>query len=269
MFPVLFKIGSFTLHTYGLMVALGIFFGIYTATRLARRGGFDPEVFWNLGVYVALAGILGSKLMLIVFNWGFYSRNPEKIFTLSTLQAGGSILGGLIAAFVVAAVVLFRAKVSFPPAGDVAAPGIAVGQAIGRLGCFAAGCCWGKPTEVPWAVTFTNEYSAEVVGVPLHEAIHPTQLYESALSGLILVFLLWLWKRRKFHGQIFASYLLLYPAARFGLEFIRNDPRGSFHFQQTLSTPQLMSIALFVVGLGFWWVQRNDRVEAKSEAPAG
>ena len=263
MFPVIFSIGSFTLHTYGLLVASGIFLGIYTATRLAPRAGLESDVFWNLGVYVALAGLVGSKLMMLVFDWRYYAEDPSRFFSLSTLQAGGSILGGLVAAFLVAAVVLYREKVSFPLAGDVAAPGIAVGQAVGRMGCFAAGCCWGKPTEVPWAVTFTNEYSAQVVGVPLNVALHPTQLYEVFLSGSILVVLLWMWKRRRFNGQIFASYLLLYPVARFGLEFFRNDPRGAFHFQNSLSTPQLISIVLFVVGLLFWWLQRNDRVESQ------
>ncbi len=266
MFPVLFTLGPFTLHTYGLLVATGLFLGIYTAVRLAPRAGFDKEIFWNLGVYVALAGLLGSKLMLIVFNWSYYSQNPGQILSQQTLQAGGSILGGLIAAFLVAAWVLFRAGVSFPAAGDVAAPGIAIGQAVGRLGCFAAGCCWGKTTELPWGVTFTNEYSAKIVGVPLNEALHPTQLYESFLSALIFFTLLWVWKRRQFHGQIFASYLLLYPVVRFGLEFLRNDPRGSFFFGNLLSTPQVMSIALFIVGLLFWWTQRKHRVEAQSKA---
>lgn len=264
MFPVIFSFGWFTLHTYGLMVASGIFLGIFTASRLAERGGLDREVIWNLGVYVALAGLVGSKVLLIFMNWGYYWQNPGKIISMDTLQAGGSIQGGLIGAFIVAAFILMREKVSFAVAGDVCAPGIAVGQAVGRLGCFSAGCCWGHATDLPWGVTFTDEYSAGIVGVPLHQALHPTQLYESFLSAGILLALLWLWKRRSFNGQIFAAYLLLYPVVRFFLEFLRNDPRGPFFFDNALSTPQLISIALFAVGLAFWWVQRKNLVEEQA-----
>lgn len=261
MFPVIFSLGPFTLHTYGLLVASALLAGIYTAGRLAPRAGVEPDRVWNVGVYMVLAGLVGAKLLMVVSDWSYYAQNPARFFSLSTLQAGGTVMGGLVLAIAVGAVLLWRTEAGFAAFADVYAPGIALGQAVGRLGCFSAGCCWGKPTEVAWGVTFTNPYSAQVVGVPLHQALHPTQLYESVLSAGIFFLLLWLWKRRRFPGQIFSAYLVLYAVVRFNLEFFRNDPRGPFFFENALSTPQLISLGLFLVGLLFWWQQRSKTVE--------
>src|SRR3989337_1177907 len=152
MFPRLFTIdGVLTLHTYGLLVALGLLVGLYTAGRLAARAGLDKETVWNLGIYMALAALVGAKLAVVATEWGFYSAHPREIFSWTTLQAGGAFYGG----------------VDFAALADVYAPGLALGHAVGRLGCFSAGCCWGKPTEAPWAVIFTDPYSARLVGVPL------------------------------------------------------------------------------------------------------
>ena len=124
-----------------------------------------------------------------------------------------------------------------------------------------------KPTQVAWAVTFTDPYSARIVGVPLGVPLHPTQLYESILSFALFGFLLLLWRWRKFSGQIFAAFLILYSIARFLLEFLRDDPRGPFFFNGALSTPQLMSIFLLLAGAWIWWRQRGV-APAPAHAPA-
>ncbi|MBI4467509.1 MAG: prolipoprotein diacylglyceryl transferase [Acidobacteria bacterium] len=259
MFPRLFTVGDwFTLHTYGALVALGLLVGLYTATRFAPRSGLGRETVWNLGVYMALVALLGSRLALIVFDWRYYSEHPGEIFSWAVLQAGGIFYGGLL--FAVALVVWYarRYRLEFAPLADAYAPGLAVGHAIGRLGCFTAGCCWGKPTDLPWAVTFTDPYSERLVGVPLGIARHPTQLYEALAEALIFLLLVLLWRRRRFPGQILAAYLGLYGLARFGIEFLRDDPRGGFLFGGTLSLPQALSLGLLAVAGLLWWVQRSQ-----------
>lgn len=260
MFPRLFTIGDFfTLHTYGLLVALALLVGIYTAGKFAPRIGVPPERVWNLGIYMALAGLVGAKVLLVVSEWDYYGSHPGEIFSSATLHAGGVFHGGLLFAVVTAAWYTWRYRLAFAPLGDVYAPGIALGHALGRLGCFSAGCCWGRPTDVPWAVTFTDPYSAQVVGVPLGVPLHPTQLYEAAAEAVIFGLLVLLWRRRSFSGQILASYLMLYAVARFIIEFFRGDPRGGFLFDGALSLPQAVSMALFVVAGLFWLYQRRHR----------
>lgn len=255
MFPKLVSIGPLTLHTYGLMAALGLLVGIFTAVRLAPRVELDRQQMYNLGVYMALAALLGGKAMLFVLDWRYYSAHPREIFSLRSLQAGGVYYGGVLFGLLVMWLYARRHLLNFGRVADVFAPGVALGTAFGRLGCFSAGCCWGKPTAVAWAVTFTDPYAAGIVGVPLHTKLHPAQLYEAAVLLAIFGVLLWLWRRRKWDGHIFVSFLLLYAATRFGLEFFRGDPRGSVG---PLSTPQALSIVLFVAALAYGWHRRRQ-----------
>jgi phosphatidylglycerol:prolipoprotein diacylglycerol transferase len=267
MFPRLFTIGDvFTLHTYGLLVALGLLAGIYVAGRFAPRVGVSREHVWNLGVYMALAGLVGAKVFLVFSEWSYYGAHPGQIFSAATLHAGGAWHGGLLFAVAVAAWYTWKHHLGFAALSDAYAPGIAFGHIFGRLGCFSAGCCWGKPTDVPWAVTFTNPYANHVVGVPLGVPLHPTQLYEAGAEVVIFLLLVWLWRRRSFSGQIFAAYLMLYAVARFVIEFFRGDPRGGFFFHGTLSLPQVVSVVLFIVAAAFWLYQRRHAAPAPAHA---
>lgn len=268
MFPRLLTLGdTVTLHTYGLMMASGLLVGIYIASRYARRAGLDPAMVWNLGVYMALAGLLGSKLLLVVSVWSSEAGNLREFFSLRTLFAGGVWYGGLALAITVCGLYAWRNHLNFAALGDVFSPGVAGGYALGRLGCFSAGCCWGKPADVAWAVTFTDPYSARVVGVPLGIPLHPTQLYSAAASGLIFLLLILLWRRRAFSGQIFAAYMMLYAVARFLIEFYRGDPRGDFFFNGALSQAQTICIALFVVaGLFVLYQWRRGVLPAHAES---
>lgn len=265
MFPRLFTVDDiFTLHTYGLLVALGLLVGLYIAGRFAPRAGVARETVWNLGVYMALAALLGAKLTLLVTEWSYYSRHPGEIFSWQALQAGGVFYGGLLFAVALAVWYARRYRLGFAPLADAYAPGLAFGHALGRLGCFSAGCCWGKPTDAAWAVTFTDPYSAKLVGVPLGISIHPTQLYEAFAEAVVFGLLVLLWRRRRFPGQIFAAYLMLYAVARFIIEFFRGDPRGGFLFDGVLSLPQVLSVGLFVVAVLFWRMQRRRSVSASA-----
>jgi len=140
---------------------------------------------------------------------------------------------------------------------DVFAPGIALGHAFGRLGCFAAGCCWGKETHVPWAVKFTNPLANILVGTPLNVPLHPTQIYEFLVEIINFAILWWMLKHKRFEGQVIGAYLFLYGFARFFLEFLRADPERGSVFGGALTGVQLISVCLVIAG-GILWLRRSQ-----------
>src|SRR5580704_7674140 len=189
MFPKLFSIGSFYLPTYGLLVVLGFLAGLTVTVRLARRSGLNPELVTNLAIYVALAGLAGAKILMIVFDWHEFVTHPGEFFSLATLQAAGVFQGGLILAVVVAFLYMRKQGLPFLATSDAFAPGVAIGHAIGRLGCLAAGCCWGKECTLPWAIKFHDPEAGELTGVPLGVPLHPSQLYEMCTEAALFAFL--------------------------------------------------------------------------------
>lgn len=226
---------------------------MWISVRNSEKSGIDPEDAWNLGILVVLCGILGAKILYIINDWSTYAAHPGDIFSLATLQAGGVFSGGLIGAFLAAFWYVRRHKM--PPLGtcDAFAPGLALGHAIGRVGCFAAGCCWGKPTTHFWGVTFTNQLAHDLVGTPLGVALEPTQLIESAVELFNFFLLMWMFKRKKFDGQIFAAYIILYGIARYFIEFLRDDPGRGSVFGGVMTGTQLISIGLVLLGGFIWW----------------
>lgn len=244
MFPKLLELGPLTLHTYGLLLALAYLVAIALTARLAEKNEQIPgNRVWDLGFVVILSAILGSKLLMVVSDFPYYWSNPGRFLSLEFWQAAGTFYGGLIGA-VLASAVYIRSNpdLQFWKLADAAAPAIALGQSIGRLGCFSAGCCYGKPTDWPWAVTFTSEYAYQYTGVPLHVPLHPTQLYESLATFLLFLGLLSAYKRRQFTGQTFLLYVMSYGVIRFVIEFFRGDPERGFVSGGLLSTSQLISL---------------------------
>lgn len=248
MFPQLFKIGDFFLPTYGLLVATGFLLGLWIASRLAKRDGADPEQIINLGVYCALAGIVGAKVLMLAFDWTYYSRNPGEIFSLSTLQAGGVFQGGLVLALIVGLFYVRRKRMPFLATADAFAPGIALGHAMGRLGCFAAGCCWGVECRRPWAVTFTNPVTERLFGTPLHRPLHPTQLYEAALEAAVFIILYRRFSPVRRPGSVIGLYLVLSSLGRFVVEFYRFHGQAN-PFGGPLSATQWIALILSAIGL--------------------
>ena len=236
--------GPFTLHTYGVLLAIAFLAGLWVASRQAKRAGMDPSRITDMAVWVLIAGLLGAKLLLVLVDWRYFTTNPGQL--MSIFQSGGVFYGGLIGGILVAWWYARRHHLPGWQTADVLAPGVILGQAIGRLGCFAAGCCWGAPAQVPWAVSFTDVYSARAVGTPLDNPLHPSQVYESLAAFLIFFFLLWLAPRKRFQGQVALAYVGLYSAVRFGLEFFRGDPDRGTWFRGVLSTSQLIAIVLLL-----------------------
>ncbi|MGD1096044.1 MAG: prolipoprotein diacylglyceryl transferase [Bryobacteraceae bacterium] len=245
MFPKLISIGSFYLPTYGVLVALGFLAGLTVTTRLARRNGLDGSRVVDLAVYCALAGLLGAKILMILFDWPSYMSGQFKIFSLATLQAAGVFQGGLVLAFITAFLYMRHARMPWLPTLDAFAPGIAIGHAIGRIGCLAAGCCWGEKCELPWAITFHNQDAADLTGVPLNTPLHPSQLYEMTTEAVLFAFLYWRFGRAHAPGKIMGLYLVLSSVARFGIEFTRFHEQGLYF---GLSLTQWISIALALAG---------------------
>jgi phosphatidylglycerol:prolipoprotein diacylglycerol transferase len=259
MYPEIFHL-SF-LHTYGALVALAFLAGLWMATRLAKRCGLDAEAATNLGIYCALAAILGAKVMMIIVD-PRYRENPSEIFSLDTLQAGGVFYGGLIGALAVAWWYMRKTRLPLWKTADVFAPGIALGHGIGRLGCFSAGCCWGVECHLPWAVTFRNPVAHDLVGVPLGQPLHPTQLYEAFAEFLIFGILYRQFGKPHRSGTIIGLYLMLYSIARFIVEFFRNHEQGNL-WGTPLDTSQWISLGLCAIGA--WCIFRT---ESKAEIPA-
>jgi len=254
MYPEVFHI-SF-LHTYGVLVALGFLAGLWMAGRLGVKAGLNAEHITNLGLYCALAALIGAKLMMLAVDAGDYWQHPDRIFSLETLQAGGVFYGGLLGALAVSWVYLRKARLPALVVADVFAPGIALGHAIGRIGCFAAGCCWGTECHLPWAVTFTNPAAHQLVGVPLDVPLHPAQLYESAAEFAIFGILYWRSERGHGRGDIISLYLMLYGAARFAVEFFRNHEQGNL-WGTPLDASQWISLVLFLAGAAHFVVGKR------------
>jgi len=246
--PGLGEVGPFSFPTYGLLVAAGFVVGLYLLGKLAQRHGFDADKMTNLGVYVALAAIIGAKLFMILMDLDFYLRNPGRLFSLSSLQAGGVFFGGLLAAIAMAFWYARREGMPGLATADVFAPAVAIGHSIGRLGCFAAGCCWGKPTDAPWGMAFTDPVAHQLVGVPLNIHLHPTQLYE-ALGTFAVGMVLWRMIGRPHRpGAILGWYLVLYSSFRLFVEFFRDEVSRVFPFGWPLSTTQWVAIGLVLAG---------------------
>ncbi len=224
MHPVLFHFGSLTVYTYGFLIAVGFIVGILLAKREALRVGIDPDAIMDLSFYIIIAAIVGSRLFYVITTPDLYLAHPLEIFKI--WNGGLVFYGGFIFAVATALICMKLKGLPVWETTDIFAPSVALGQFFGRLGCFSAGCCFGKKCDLPWAVTFRDPDSLAPVGVLLH----PTQLYD-AFANLIIFFLLWrLRKNKRFSGQIFWTYVPLYGIARIIVEIFRDDFRGHVFF---------------------------------------
>jgi phosphatidylglycerol---prolipoprotein diacylglyceryl transferase len=255
MFPELFRIPftDFPIYTYGVLLAVSILLAIRLAARNAAEDGLDKNEMYSFALWVVIASLISSKLMLIITEWDSLGGDWRSILSLDFLRAGGVYYGGFLGGLAMAAYFTWRHKLPGWRVADAFAPAVALGQCIGRLGCFAAGCCWGRPTASWVGVQFTA-LAHEMVDVPIGIRLHPTQLYESAATLLIFLFLTWLRPRRAYPGQIVLIYILLYAAARFVIEFYRGDWRG---WVGPLSTSQFIAVALAIVSLALMIVPRK------------
>ncbi len=254
MYPELFSLGPVTVYTYGVLLAASYLLGLKFAIARARKWKLDTDRVLDLGIYIIIAGLVGAKLLLIVVDYDQFRASPADLLSLA--RSGGVFYGGLMAAVGVAFWYIHRHGMPFWTTCDAFAPAIALGHVTGRLGCFAAGCCYGKPTSVPWAVVFTNPTAFANVGTPLGIPLHPTQLYESGAELLILIVLLATERRgRRFAGRTFWLYMILYAVSRYIIEIFRGDPRGVVF---GMSTSQFISLLLAPLAIAMLiWLART------------
>jgi phosphatidylglycerol---prolipoprotein diacylglyceryl transferase len=250
MYPELFRIGNFPINTYGVFLALAFLCAILITVRLAARDGLPREKIYDLSLWMLLASLIGSKILML-FVEPEYRQNPLQLLSLDFLRSGGVFYGGLIGAVLAGYFLMRRYNLPWWKTADACAPGIALGNFFGRQGCFAAGCCWGTPTSLPWGVKFT-ELGHQITGVPIDVYLHPTQLYESFSMLIVFLFLLWLHKHKRFSGQVILLYVLIYSVIRFMIEFVRDNKRSDLLGLTSLtglSTSQLISILIGITAL--------------------
>ena len=260
MYPILFRIGSFPIAPYGILIAVGFFAGVALARRQGKLDGLSTTAITDFSVSLLIAAIIGSKLLMVIVDMINGEYGWRGVFTMATLRAGGAIHGGVIAG----AIVFFwytRKAESLPMriTGDALVPGVALGQAIGRIGCFTAGCCYGTETHLPWAVTFTNPESQARLMVPLH----PVQLYTMLGNLIVMALLLMARKRRGFEGQVFALYFIFEGIQRLITETWRGDlDRGTWLHLSWLSTGRLTALGFMVLGVVLLSVWRKKPATA-------
>lgn len=270
MFPILFRIpeaipllGGLPIYTYGVLVALAFLVGISWTLHEARLAGVDRERVADLTFYIIIAAIVGSRLLYVVIEWERYGTDPLAI--LRVWEGGLVFYGGLLGCLAISGWYTRRQGWSLRTTADLYMPGVALGHAIGRLGCLMAGCCYGRPVggDPWWALHFpSNPVTLAPGGIPLY----PTQLMESVTEGAIFLLLVWVRRHQRFSGQVFLSYLILYGVARSILEIFRGDSIRGYVIPGILSTSQLISI--FLVGAAVvYYVRKLREPSCKKETP--
>jgi len=251
--PILFKIGNFAIGSYGVIVAIAVICSIFVGRFLAKKEEVDPEIITDFYIYSIIVGFVGAKVALIVADYKEFSQDPMK-YLLENLRFFGAFYGGFIFAVIFALIYIRLKKLQFFKVADITAVSLPLGQAIGRWGCFFAGCCYGAPTKLPWGLVFPAVDICQD-----GTRIHPWPVYESILDLAIFIFLFLRFNKRRFKGESIFFYAIFYAVGRFLLEFLRGDDIRGLYFNKTLSLSQILSIlVLFVaIPLYFYFLRRE------------
>ena len=249
---VAFHLGPLTIHWYGVLVAIGFLFGLWNASRRAPRDGIAPEKVLDLGPWLIIGTIIGARLFYVLGHWeSEFAKEP--FWEVFKVHKGGLVFyGGLIGASLLTLAYMLVKKLPVWKFADVLAPSIALGYFFGRFGCLMNGCCYGRPSSVPWAIKFPEGH--ETGG--LH--VHPTQIYESLLSLALFGGLAWLYRRKRFDGQVFATYLMCYAVLRSIVEIFRGD-YPAYYFGGHVTPAHLISVVIFGAGLVLFAVLSRQR----------
>lgn len=272
MHPIAFQLGPYPVHWYGVMLALAFLVGLWTASRRGRRDGVAPDRILDAGSWLIVGAIVGARALYVISYWDTLFEEPlfpqapwTEVFMV---QRGGLVFyGGLIGAALACMLYTRIKKLPLWKVADILAPSIALGYVFGRVGCLLNGCCYGQICALPWAIRFPNQSSAwdhqfslGLVG-PLEPSapVHPTQIYDSLLNLVLYLGLVWLYRRKKFDGQVFAAYLIGYAMTRSVVETFRGD-YTPVHLHGGLTPAHLISVGVFAAGfLLFWQLPRPEQ----------
>lgn len=262
--PVLFYIGSFPLRSYGLLVAAAFVLGLFLTRRRAGKCGLDPDMIIDMVFFVILASIAGARLTYVVAHWGYYATDIARAFKV---WDGGLTLYGGVTAGVIVGFLFFRRRGLDPWLGvDLAAPALALGIGIGRLGCFLNGCCFGHECHLPWAVTFPAGSGAADIFPGI--ALHPTQIYESLAAFAVMGVLLIVDRKKPFDGFLLTLLLILLATYRLFVDPLRYYPSISMVIQRgtlSLTRNQLFGLVVILVSSGLM-IYLSRRSTARADA---
>lgn len=254
MLPVLFRFDGIAIYSYGLMVALGIISGFLVLKHLSKSYGLDQKTLTDMAFYTVLVAILGSRIGFVLLEPAYYFKRPLEVIKI---WDGGLVFSfGLLFGIVTLYLLSRKKGIQFFLMADLWAPGLALGQAIGRIGCFLAGCCYGRETDSWCAIRFTHPESL----APLNVGLYPTQLFHSLANFIIFAVLMVLTKKKQYNGQILVWYMILHPIQRLWIERYRGDFRGQFLGTQ-MTTTQAISLGMLFLGviLLFWLKKRSNK----------
>ncbi|HEY1662279.1 MAG TPA: prolipoprotein diacylglyceryl transferase [Verrucomicrobiae bacterium] len=263
--PIAFHLGPLTVHWYGIMIALAFLAGLWTAMLRARREKISPDRIADITLWLMVGAIIGARFVYVTTYWHeeFAGGPISEIFKV--YHGGLVYYGGFIGATLAGVIYIYWKKMPLWKTADVLAPSVALGSVFGRAGCLLNGCCYGRPTNVPWAITFTNPQAHDLSGTPLNIPLHPTEIYDGLLNLALYFFLAWLFRRKKFDGQIFATYLMCYAIARAVVEYFRGD-YSDLHYHFGLTPAQWIGVPIFIAGLALAAVL-SRRESPKSQSP--
>lgn len=248
MHPILFSIGDFAVHSYGVLIALGTVLAAALGTHWSKQAGFHKDMFTDLSFWAIVASVVGARVEYVRTTWHQFEN--AGLGQIINVRDGGLVFyGGLIGCLIAFAVIIFKKRLPPLKILDILAPLIPFGLMFGRTGCLMAGCCFGLPTDLPWAVTFDHELTIAPRGI----ALHPTQIYEALYSAGLFGLLVWMRPRVKFDGQLILTVLTLYPVLRSANELLRGDAERGFLLDGALSNAQAISLGIALVA-GIGWI---------------
>ena len=254
MHPIAFELGPFAVRWYGVMMAIAFIAGLWTASRRGLREGIAAEKILDIGPWLIVGTIVGARALHVATYWNEeFAGQP--LWEIFAVWKGGLVFyGGLMGATLAGIVYARFKKIALWKLADVLAPSIPLGYVFGRIGCFLNGCCFGSRCDLPWAVSYPE---GNMNGAPTYP-VHPSQLYDSLLSLILYLGLAWLYRRKKFDGQVFAAYLLCYAVTRSIVESFRGDySQVHIHSALHLTPGQLVSMGIFAAGIAMWALLRK------------